>query len=280
VVGKYVEVDEQLVAKFESLLSDPDQDENALQRFIERHTEFIPTPSLLNHFLHFNCIISKFKIGAWSSDLAYLTKCTPFWRLVLVELEHPRKSIFKDSSNYEGFTAEFNEAIAQINTWRDILDKNPTEIKRRLAPLQAHMRDNPIEFSYLLVIGRDAELRNHQRRTDRLAGFRSRDIQVMTWDSLIRIAQSGRAERKCLLSETATGFKVKFMHAFPQRIFAYLPPSQLEIDEADVARLQADGYRMDMWKAGDLLVMNERYPEPENMGEAIADMLLAAKQEP
>lgn len=49
--------------------------ENQIQEFLEENTIFIPMLFLLNHHLHMNCVISKFKLGnEFVTDFAYLTK--------------------------------------------------------------------------------------------------------------------------------------------------------------------------------------------------------------
>lgn len=58
-------------------------------------TIFIPMPFLLNHHLHMNCVISKFKLGnEFVTDFAYLTKSSDYWEFVLVELEDAKMKIF------------------------------------------------------------------------------------------------------------------------------------------------------------------------------------------
>ena len=68
-------------------------DENTMQDFLEMHTPFIPTPFMQNHGLHFNSFISKFPVGPWFTDFAYLTKSTVEWYLVLMEIESPHKKL-------------------------------------------------------------------------------------------------------------------------------------------------------------------------------------------
>lgn len=258
-----------------ALLDDPDVSENDLQAYLERHTELLPNPHLLNHQIHFRSVISKFAIGKWKTDYAFLTKSSVEWRLVLVELEKPQKRLFNQSGKYVEFSAELNSALSQIRTWRDEVASELPAIRKRIAPLTAHMGGNPLEVWYLLVIGRDAEL-NTQRRRTRLAKPGEPQLQIMTWDSLLRLQEYGSVDRKCVLTETATGFSIKHMHRIPSHLFAWVGPEHLTVTAGDVAALEADGYDMKAWKSGRLLTTNERFPTPtpEQIAEGIMDAIL------
>lgn len=257
-----------------ALLDEPTVSENDLQAYLERHTELLPTPHLLNHQVHFRSVISKFTIGKWKTDYAFLTKSTVEWRLVLVELEKPQKRLFNQSGKYVEFSAELNSALAQIRTWRDEVTSELPAIRKRIAPLTAHMGGNPLEVWYLLVIGRDSEL-NTQRRRTRLAKPGEPHLQIMTWDSLLRLQEYGNVDRKCVLTETANGFSIKHMHRIPQHLFAWVAPEHLRVTARDVTTLEADGYDMKAWKSGKLLTTNERFPArtPEQIAEDIIDAI-------
>lgn len=89
-----------LIERFKHKLDDISLNENHIQNFLEENTELISTPFLLNHHLHFNSIITKFKISdGLISDFAFLTKSTDFWHLVLVELEDPKKKYLQIITN-------------------------------------------------------------------------------------------------------------------------------------------------------------------------------------
>lgn len=251
---------QETVDDFRQLINAPGIDENNVQAFMEGHTEFLITPHLLNHHLHFNAVISKFKIGPWSTDYSYLTKSSDVWRLVMVEIEHPSKQIFK-SSKHGAFTAEFNDALAQVHAWRDFLSHSWPEVQRKILPLQGHMAVNDTEFWYVLIIGRDKETAVNASRRRRLAAYLKNDrMQVLTYDSLIRHVESGTAFKKCVYSETATGFSMKNLGGDPSNVFAHLRPHQFAISAEQRAALSAQGYAMDRWAAGDLLVFNSKRP--------------------
>lgn len=253
-------VSEEKISEFKGLISNESADENDIQRFMEENTEFIPTHSLLNHGLHFDCVISKFKIGKWSTDYIYMTKSSAMWKIVLVELEHPSKKIFKRSSKHLAFHSDFNDALAQISTWKDSISKNIVDVKSRLAPLQSRMAGNPMEFSYILVIGRDKGLGDTLYNDRFHSVYKDMNIQVLTWDSIIRMVKRGDCERKCILSEDANGYKIKNMHRIPSHIFAHIGPARLSINPPDIEALISNGYCMGDWLNGEMLVVNEKRP--------------------
>ncbi|QJX65141.1 DUF4263 domain-containing protein (plasmid) [Niallia circulans] len=130
-----------LIERFKHKLDDISLNENHIQNFLEENTELISTPFLLNHHLHFNSIITKFKISdGLISDFAFLTKSTDFWHLVLVELEDPKKKIFTNNNEQIKFSAKFNNAMDQITEWKAYIEQNPTQILNRIAPSKKTLR--------------------------------------------------------------------------------------------------------------------------------------------
>jgi transposase len=92
--------------------------------------------------------------------------------------------------------------------------------------------------------------------------------------SLLRLQEYGNVDRKCVLTETATGFSIKHMHRIPPHLFAWVRPEHLRLTAADTATLEADGYDMKAWKSGKLLTVNERFPSP-TQEQIAADIMKA-----
>jgi len=140
--------------KFELLLGRPQTRESNLQVFLEDHAEFLLTPFLLNHGLHFDAVISKLPLGhGLITDFAYLTKSSPMWRLVLVELEGHNVPFFRTDRRTLVPTAEFTGRISQIDSWRDAVGRHKDEILHRLDPLRRPLGRNYVEVCYFLVLG-------------------------------------------------------------------------------------------------------------------------------
>lgn len=252
--------DAQLAAEFEALISAGEDNENAVQAFIERHTAFLPTPNLLNHQLHLQSIISKFPIGDRKTDFAYLTKSSDRWRIVFVELESPAKTLFKVSPNAAN-SADFNGALAQVQSWREHWDDYKSDVVRRLQPLlvPVPMARNAIQLECLLIIGRAAEKRHSDERRRRLASIAEQGIHVMTYDTLLDNYRAGRGRPKALLTVNQKGYRLKAVEQLPELMFAYVEPQHLAISRQAEAALRADGYAIDAWRSGSFLSVNGKH---------------------
>ena len=72
-----MKLEEKLLEQYFDVIGKNGNTENQIQEFLEENTIFIPMPFLLNHYLHMNCVISKFKLGnEFVTDFAYLTSNT------------------------------------------------------------------------------------------------------------------------------------------------------------------------------------------------------------
>jgi hypothetical protein len=253
-----------LIEHFKVNLDDASLTENDIQRFLEENTELIPTPFLLNHHLHFNSIISKFKISdGLISDFAFLTKSSDFWNLVLVELEDPKKRIFTSNNEQINFHSDFNHAMDQITEWKGYIEQNSEEIRRRIDPIRVPLNDRPIRFKYVLIYGRNSEKENDHRRTRMFAQKTNDDVRVMTFDSLISeytLAQYRYG--KMILSHWREGYKVKSVPTnLDTSIFAYLTPAKLKLELEEKMPLIQQGYEIEKWEKGSFLSYNSKYTE-------------------
>jgi hypothetical protein len=254
--------DPTVAAAFRTLLTAPDTDENDVQCFMEKHTAFIETPNLLNHRLNLNCVISKFPIGPWKTDFVYLTKSTIAWRLVMIELEHPRKKLFQAKSQHAAFHSDLNNAIAQIDAWRDRWETHKNEVLNQVEPLlvPSNMRRNPVTPYYVLIIGRDGEFSKNDARKRRLAALmQDKSLQLLTYDTLLRTYEEGRGYPKCVLSSTATGFRIKHLDGEPVNLFGYVEPQYLEVSEEHEQKLVNWQFDIPSWRSGEPLVLNNKW---------------------
>lgn len=254
--------EDEKLAEFRQLIAVPTANENTLQKFLEENTRFMPTPDLLNHRLHLNSVIAKFPIGERTTDYAYLTKSTVEWQLVLVELEDSNKPIFKNSGTNVAFTSAFNDAVAQIDVWRDYVGGHLDQVFEKLQPLMVppQMARNPLSVRYLLVIGRSEELEHNQARRTRLANYgKERSLRIMTYDSIAREVASGHASRKAVLRANSRGYRLQSAEAGPSSMFAYVMPEHLELAPAAEAALRADRYDVDAWLRNEPLIVNDKW---------------------
>lgn len=257
-------LDVKLLERFENLLSSPPppskKKEQVVQDFLEENTEFIPTPNLLNHHLHFQAIVSKFPLGTeLITDYVYLTKSSDTWLITLVELETPEKIIFNNSLKTTVFSAEFNAALNQVRSWKIFVDKNRLETLRKLEPLlrPTSMQRNPIRFNYQLIIGRSGD---KNRSIERKEHFRNlideTDINIMTYDSLINRYKHNERFKKNVLRLSRLQYEFKYMHIEPENVFAFIGPEHLSLLPEQRVKLIENGYQIDQWEQGKLLVFN------------------------
>ena len=250
------------LTKFRQLIDVSDANENDVQAFLEANTTFMPTPDILNHRLHLNSVIAKFPIGERSTDYAYLTKSTVEWRLVLVELEDSGKRIFKKSSKNLAFTADFTNAVAQIDVWRDYASQNLEQIREKLRPLLVppQMARNRLSIQFMLVIGRSDELEHNEARRLRLATYGDeRKLRIITYDTIAREVEAGFCEPKAVLRANSRGYFLQSVEGMPNSIFAYVMPEHLELAPVAEAALRANQYDIDAWKQNEPLTFNEKW---------------------
>lgn len=275
------------LAEFDDLIATPKANENAVQAFLETNTRFMPTPDILNHRVHMNSVIAKFPVGERLTDYAYLTKSSIEWRLVLVELEDSSKPIFKKSSKNAAFSTEFNDAVAQIDVWRDHVHQHPDRLRDKLRPLMvpAPMARHRLSVRYVLVIGRSAEFEHDDARKLRLANYGAeRDLTIMTYDTIRREVAAGHTKPRAVLRANSRGYRLQSAEAMPTIMFAHMKPAELELSDVAEAALRAEGYDIDAWKRNEPLVFNDKWTrdsEPalyESMHPAVQKFIARQKK--
>jgi len=241
------------------------QKEQYVQDFMEKNTEFLPTPGLENHGLHMASVISKLPIDvSLICDYAYITKSSIKWKIYFVELEKPEKKIFKETKRQVGFSAEFNDAIAQIRSWKLFIDSSPDVLKKRLLSLlqPIEMRDNPIQYCYVLIYGRNTEYKTSNEKRLSLSKYMdSEQIKFYTYDSIISEFEASRPKKKNVMRLVKSGFEFKHLHCEPDSIFAYISPNEFSVSDEQSKKLQSWGYEIEKWKKGMFLRFNGKSVE-------------------
>lgn len=278
--GYNMKLEEDLIRQYEDVINNEDNTENQIQAFLEENTVFIPMPFLLNHYLHMNCIISKFRLGnEFITDFAYLTKSSDFWEFVLVELEDAKKQIFTSDRENVYFHSNFNHAYDQIISWKAYVNKNREAILHQIDKIRVPLNENSVRFKYVLVIGRNKEKDNSEKRRAMFAEKSTDDIRVMTYDSLISQCQSipFNGEKIILSPWKEQGFKIKKLpkKEISTMLFGYMKPEYLQISDDDITRLKKEDYQMDVWLNGKPLNYNEKY-DAASLAERISSPLAKA----
>jgi hypothetical protein len=123
------------------------------------------------------------------------------------------------------------------------------------------MRVNPIEYHYQLIYGRSA---NKNLSDARKVEFRSLQtdigIQILTFDQVVSWYENDLVFKKNVLRVSGLGYEFRSMKAESTNIFAFLGPGQLFLSDQQIADLIAEGYDMESWKRGELLVVNGKAP--------------------
>jgi hypothetical protein len=226
--------------------------EGEAQRYLERHSTWLPTPYLLGHGLHYNAFIAQFELDRDRiTDFAYLTKNTAGWCAVLVELESPAKRIFTKSARAE-FHSHTQKAINQIEDWKTAVSEHLPALKERLMPLLAFSPDfarNPLSFRYVLVVGRNPKGRLAQREAALVKRLdNERAISLLSYDSLYRHEYMRFPGPRVILRHRPNGFVID--RPADTSIFAHLTTEHLSISKAARRWYIRNGYDIPAWEAG------------------------------
>jgi hypothetical protein len=245
-----------VVSQFLALLNRPGVAEQDCQDFLERYTELIWTPFTLNHGMSCGAVISKFPLGSdLVTDLAYVSKCSNFWHVVLIELEGPRAPLFRAGRGSIRLSSEFSAARSQLDGWREYLRRNGDTVVERMHPLlkPERMRRNPVHFRYGLVIGTNEQTRANPRMSERLATLQTStsDTWVGTYDSLISAYTAApRTSRRNVLRAVAGGFGIKHRRTDVANLLFMMRPGELVLTPRQRESLLSEGYDVVQWEAG------------------------------
>ncbi len=268
--------------EFTKLISDSKTNESMIQEYMEQHTELIPFAAhILNHGIHMKSVISKFPIGKdYITDFAFLTKSTICWNLVLVEIEDSNKKMFITRSETD-FTAQFNHAYSQIQSWKAHIERDDCEVKKQIEKIRKPLEDNIVRYKYVLVYGRDEELKGSDRRRQMLLQKCSDDIRVMTYDSLISQLDTftswGIDSIIVLKTKGSQNFEIKRLPDgdIDTALFAYMRACDLVVSKDIKNQLINLDYQIDEWEKGEFLTINNKYtPSTYKTGNKLIDELM------
>lgn len=255
-----------LIDDLQYFLEKENQNENDLQRFLEEHSRYL-VPEQFGHGVMHNAIISKFPLGVkYKTDYVYLCKDTAHWTLYLVELEDAKKSLIRADG---GMTSELAQAIGQIHDWKYYIDsgKGKKFIKNaleRFLNFNPMFGNNPINFKYILIIGRSNKLTQEYEKKIRYTNA-THDTILLTYDSLINnVRWNSQWSDKYVILTLRDGdkFKIKYVpDNLDTSLFSYLKPNELELDSESEKKLINCGYDIEEWKKGHLLVYNKKETE-------------------
>lgn len=251
------------ISELNKLLLEENPLEGQFQELLELRSELIPNTERLNHDIQWNSVISKFQVSQDKEvDLAYITKSTDTWRVVLIELERSNKRLFIDTP-YPDFHTDTRQAISQIDYWKNNIETDPRLVRDRLHPLVhmgGHWDTNPMEFCYLLIIGRNPDGRLSANNANLIHRLRTeKRINLYTWDSVVRQAETNRQGRLNVLAHHKGKFRFKLAQA-RTNIFSQFFDDQVILETDKEEWFRVNGYDIDAWRSGKLLEINHKHP--------------------
>jgi hypothetical protein len=245
-----------LIKGYKKLLNAPDANEMSIKPYLDAHPTFIPTPWMLNHQLHFNLILPQFAIfTGMKTDYVYLTKSSTSWWCVLVEFESPAGRFFTNGTSVKAH-ADLNAGLSQIDNWRDYLGKHKDAFLSQLDPIRHPMSNNPVQFRYVLVMGRRSEFENSPTKVDRYSdyetGTRHPDVRVLTYDAVASEFKWNRPSPRHTIKRS--GNKFVFEKYNPEKggdpLWTYVTKDHLKLSKPQIGAARDSGIRIDEWLEG------------------------------
>lgn len=249
-----------------ALLNDSLQ-EQGFQESLSRHSEYIPRFANLHHGIWFNWILYKYPLPTGNVvDFAYLETTSVQNTIVLIEIEDPKKKMWKGPPNKPGKAVDFNAAIEQVTRWRTDL-KDPVKMSALIADFKAMMgvhlkTENAWNVVYGLVYGRSAENKSPEQRAAYADLQQTLGIELVTYDNLVTRFVNFPEPPKNVISVTRPGptFSYLYLNAVPHFEFSQLPYGTLNIEGDAHQVLVSLGYDISAWEVGEPLVVNGKKP--------------------
>ncbi|EGQ8400124.1 DUF4263 domain-containing protein [Vibrio parahaemolyticus] len=214
-----------LIKQFEKLYNDKANKEQAYQSFIESNPELVPRAFVQNHGVHMDLVFRKFPLGTtYKSDFMFLSKSSSDWRAVHIEIEDPNKKIFTKGG---AFTAEFNAAVQQVQSWIGWFNHNANQqtFENDIAAVKQPLNSNPTKHKFVLVYGRRSEL-DTQTKKDNFDAKKTDNFELMTYDSLF----SGRHGKTHIASFHSRTVKIHCSCELEDSYFGFVNPADFEIN--------------------------------------------------
>jgi len=241
--------------ELQRLLGIPGITELDLKAFFEHYTCSLPTPWRLNHGVHFSFVFPQLPLSPGSTtDFVYLTKSSATWWCVLVEFERPDARLFQDSSKTVKTHSDLTAGLDQIRDWKDYLQTNAKAFLDQIDPVRVPLERNPVQFKYVLVIGRRGQFEKSTPKRRRYSGLETgdevSDVRVMTYDAVLSEFLNKPKHDFDLLARS--GMRFRFRRYFPRRasFWDYLTKEQLSLTASQLQEAENAGIRVKEWSTG------------------------------
>lgn len=179
--------------EYHSLLEDNSNNERIFQDFFECNPSLLPGGMELfgqsGHYPHMSALITQPTLGtdlARKPDFLWLAQDSLTFCPVFIEIESPHKVMFTGSNIP---SAEFNQALNQIDEWRMLLNKpiNQMALMDRYN-IPVRTRDKVFEPQFLLIYGRRSEYENNEYLRNLRKQKENNRVSIMSYDRLHPLA--------------------------------------------------------------------------------------------
>ena len=180
---------EKAMEEYNLLLDRNGNNEKVFQDFFEKNPSFIPGALEIfghsGHYPYMNTLITQPKIGNIMQripDFLWLAQDSLSFCPVFIEIESPNKRMFTKN---KVVTAEFNQAMNQINEWRHIL-KNPTNLHLfyEYFDISKELMKKEFNPQFVLIYGRRIEYEEEELLRGIRAEQRRVNVDIFSYDRL------------------------------------------------------------------------------------------------
>ncbi len=144
--------------------------------------------------------------------------------------------------------------LDQIRDWKDYLEANAKAFLDQIDPVRVPLERNPVQFKYVLVIGRRTQFEKSAPKLKRYSSLETGEevsnVRVMTYDAVLSELQNKSKHDYDLL--VRHGVRFRFRRYFPRRtsFWDYLAKDQLNLTANQLQQAEDAGIRVKEWSAG------------------------------
>ncbi len=214
-----------LFERFVELLEESSDKEDVFQSFFEENPICMPGAFELlgvsGHNPHNSTLICQPKIGNLTSsrmpDFMWLSQDSTDFCPVLIEIESPDKKLFTKGKQQ---TAEFSQALGQIQEWKALFNK-PTTVMDfyEYYDIPDYLRKKNFKPQYCLIYGRRNEFVDDEFLSRKKAQIAEDDVDLMSYDRVRDMIPNSKGDT--LLSCRVKDKRYEVLHIPP--VYKYRP---------------------------------------------------------
>jgi hypothetical protein len=175
-------ITEDEIHELEDLINNPLSKEADLQAFFEKHPRFLRINDYREVFSQ--VYLTREDAGDLIPDFMLTNR--ELSQAMVLDLKTPKPKLIRRQNNRDRFTAAVNEAVTQLREYRDWFNE-----KQNREKLAGKIGMEVYQPKLAVVIGRSRDFHDEFDR-QKLAS-RERDVEIYTYDDLIKLANRRRA---------------------------------------------------------------------------------------